>query len=265
MEHLTTHDLQLLLAGLQTLYAQLDLDAFPTQLLTVLSQVVPAETVSYNEVNLPRQRVQGLSIPTIDLAEERLAGLAQYIDQHPLIGRYQQTRDGQAYKVSDFLSQAAYHRLPLYNEVYRLLDTEYQMAFALPSPPSLIVGLAFNRRQQDFSERDREVLNLLRPHLIQAYRNAEAVSQTRQDLAHVQQAMEAQGWGLIVLSPEGRIRQMTPRAQQWVSAYFDRRPGSSAWLSEGLWAWVYAQQAGLMVDETIPAPPYPAGGYETLY
>lgn len=53
------------------------------------------------------------------------------------------------------------------------------MAVTLPAPAPLVI--AVNRSGKDFSEQERLLLNLLRPHLIQAYRNAESATRLRQD------------------------------------------------------------------------------------
>jgi len=129
---------------------------------------------------------------------------ARHMPEHPLITRYHQTRDGQAFKISDFLTRSQFHRLGLYHELYRRVQVEHQIAFVLPTPPPLIIGIALNRGRRDFSERERLLLNLLRPHLVQAYRNAEAVTQLHQELTAVRQALETLALGVIVLGRASR-------------------------------------------------------------
>ncbi len=67
------------------------------------------------------------------------------------------------------------HRLDLYREVYRPLGVEYQIAFTLPSSSQRVLGVALSRGERDFTARERDLLNLARPYLIQAYRNALAL------------------------------------------------------------------------------------------
>ncbi len=85
-----------------------------------------------------------------------------------------------ALKISDMLTQSQFHRLALYNEYYKKLDTKYQMVLPLLYDRNLLSGFAFNRDRRDFTENERLILNLLAPHLIQAYQNAEAASNARQ-------------------------------------------------------------------------------------
>lgn len=64
------------------------------------------------------------------------------------------------------------HRLELYREVYGPLGVEYQIAFMLPSARDEILGVVLSRTQRDFNAAERDLLNLARPYLIRAYRNA---------------------------------------------------------------------------------------------
>ena len=83
-------------------------------------------------------------------------------------------------KISDFYSARQWHSAGLYSDYYRAQEFEHQLELHLPIPPGTDAGpgrtirLAFFRgRGRDFSERDRALLTLLRPHLHQAYLSAE--------------------------------------------------------------------------------------------
>ena len=257
MERVTQRDLRALLECLREVYALQDVDAFAPHVIAALPKVVPAEITSYNEVNPRQQRIRWLWEPS-DADDPSVGPLFErHIHEHPLITRYQETRDGCAFKMSDFLTPSQFHRLGLYNEFYRRFDVEYQMAFALPTPPPLIIGIALNRGRRDFTERDRLLLNLLRPHLVQAYRNAEAVTQLQQELAAVRQALEALERGVIVLGRAGRVRLMTPQARRWVAAYFGSRPQGGDRLPEDLRRWVRHQEGLLAGPGDLPPPRQP--------
>jgi DNA-binding CsgD family transcriptional regulator len=83
-------------------------------------------------------------------------------------------------KISDFYSGRQWHSIGMYSDFFRLLGLEHQLILALPeapgrtAKPGRTVRLVFNRGPgPDFSERDRALLALLRPHLHQAYLDAE--------------------------------------------------------------------------------------------
>jgi DNA-binding CsgD family transcriptional regulator len=77
-------------------------------------------------------------------------------------------------KVSDFYSARQWHNTAMYSEYVRLWGSEHKMLLCLPAGPLRIARLIFSREPgPDFSERDRALLTLLRPHLHQAYLDAE--------------------------------------------------------------------------------------------
>jgi DNA-binding CsgD family transcriptional regulator len=83
-------------------------------------------------------------------------------------------------KPSDFYSARQWHSTGLYSDMLRPQGVEHQLQLCLPDPAGLSAGpgqtvrLYFYRGPgPDFTERDRAVLTLLRPHLHQAYLDAE--------------------------------------------------------------------------------------------
>ena len=83
-------------------------------------------------------------------------------------------------KLSDFYSARQWHSTGMYTDRCRPLGVEHTLMLCLPEAPPRTAGperhlrLYFDRGPgPDFSERDRAVLTLLRPHLHQAYLDAE--------------------------------------------------------------------------------------------
>jgi DNA-binding CsgD family transcriptional regulator len=74
---------------------------------------------------------------------------------------------GTATFLSDFVSERAKRRHPWYAEVMRPISQEHECKMLLPSPAGVTRGFYFVRHagSRDFDERDRAVLNALRPHL----------------------------------------------------------------------------------------------------
>lgn len=82
-------------------------------------------------------------------------------------------------KISDFYSTRQWHNTGMYCDTLRPAGFEHQLTLCLPLGPGRIAGpgqtvrLLFSRGHgPDFSERDRAVVALLRPHLHQAYIHA---------------------------------------------------------------------------------------------
>ena len=197
------------------------IEEFPAYIISGLPRVVDCDAISYNEVNLER----GTLVAAMEPANIRFPGDEQVFianaASHPLLCYYQETGDGRAYKISDFLTQEEFHQLDLYKNLYSRMGLEYQIAFTLPAPPPLVIGIALSRSKKDFSERERQLLNTIRPHLVQIRRRIETQSQLVGTVADLQRATDAFGQGVVALSgSEGSIAFATPEAWRLVGKYF---------------------------------------------
>jgi len=83
-------------------------------------------------------------------------------------------------KPSDFYSARQWHNTGEYTDILRPQGVEHQLQLCLPDPAGLSAGPGrtvrlhlFREPGPDFTDRDRAVLTLLRPHLHQAYLDAE--------------------------------------------------------------------------------------------
>jgi DNA-binding CsgD family transcriptional regulator len=148
----------------------LDLDELCRGLIVALRDAVPADWCALHE--LPPELPQTRSLTEPPLPAQFHEAFARYAFQNPLVAYYLESRDGRATRFSDLLTRRQLHRLDLYREVYEPLGVEYQIAFCLPSSAERILGVALSRGKRDFSSGERDLLNLARPYLIQAYRNA---------------------------------------------------------------------------------------------
>lgn len=248
MERLSQHDLRIFLELLRQLYAPLEFDLFVPQLLSALSQLVPSEWTYYNEVDPCRQKLSAVG-PAAGFPDANEI-FRQYMPEHPLIDHYGRTADSQALMLSDFLSQRQFHRLGLYHEFYRRLEVEYQMAVTLPVRAPVVIGLTVNRSRPAFSERERLLLNLLRPHLVQAHGNAKVFTQMWKALRELDR-------GIVTLTSQGRVLLLTEQARQWLEEYFAQSFCQGDRLPEDLQRWVTHQLSFLAQDSEVPPPRVP--------
>ena len=245
MEHLGNSDLRALLDFLHESSAFRDLDGFRFGIPISLSRLIPAESVSYDEV------LAGVRAAiTNDHPEARFPEmdevLARHATDHPLIVHYADTRDGRALKISDFIDRSELHRRELYQSLFRRVDTEYQIAFALPARAPLIIGIALSRKLRDFSEGERLILDLVRPHLSQIHRTVALLSE-------MSRAGEDAGRSLISVNGRGQVQGATDRARRWLAAYFGEPPGSRDRLPSKALFWLRRQQARLASVDAVPA------------
>lgn len=122
---------------------------------------------------------------------------------------------------------------------------------------SVMVGIALHRARADFSERNRLLLDLLRPHLVQAHANAEAVTQMGLDATLLQQIMTEMKQGVVILTRDGLVRLMTAQARVWLRQYFDWSVRSANYLPDTLERWRKRQDVLLTGADDAPLPRRP--------
>ncbi|WP_295617326.1 helix-turn-helix transcriptional regulator [Chamaesiphon sp. GL140_3_metabinner_50] len=233
--------------GIQQLYTLQNLDTFGVNALTIVDRLVPGDLPEFHLTNLRTRQISSSFLPDFlgfTPAMEKV--MQQHFGEHPIAQQMPLTLDG-VHKISDFITRQKLHSLEgLYQQFLRLLDTEDQMVFFLPNINAvnslepiqidpILVGFSMHRQWGKFTERDRLVLSLLRPHLSQAYNNAQQYHQLQQDRDRVQQYLH--DLGAIVLDSEGRIQSIAPQASTWLSSYFTTST-CSARLPDHLWSWV---------------------------
>jgi DNA-binding CsgD family transcriptional regulator len=218
VERLGKADLRAALDFLAVVGAASTLDQFADLLIVELPRLIRSDIVSYNEVDPQRRRAYFHSNPVETMFQGSEQILERYMDQNPLVVHYASTGDGAARKWSDFITQRELHSTDLYNELFRPLRVEREMVATLPSRPPVLVGIVVMRNGRDFDERDRTILDLLRPHLANAYANAVA----RETVAALEQALP--GDNVVILGPHRRIRYASSYAVELLSCFGESPP-----------------------------------------
>jgi hypothetical protein len=179
-----------------------DVAGFRTALLDVLPRIIPAAYTSYNEIGGDGNPLVTLVTP--QAPQRILAQWGRYGHQNPLVQHHLATRDPRAYRLSDVTSMAAFRELELYHEVFVPLGVEHQLAVTLPAPPRLLIGLVF-ADADDFTDPQRRLLDLARPHLIQAHANATLRERMHDVLKAVEAGLDDVGEAIVVADGANRI------------------------------------------------------------
>jgi DNA-binding CsgD family transcriptional regulator len=184
---------------------------FPTETLARFADIVRCDAIGFYRVDRVRRR----DLPLDGPQDDRWWKVAH---QHPICHYVEETGDFRAFKVSDFLTRAQLHRLELYDEYLRPLGLEYELMLPLPSPPWDERGFDFGRSRRDFSNRDREVLDTLSPHLVRVIRGVELRARLEAALGALDTGEVDQG--IVLLDSSGHIDHATPLARQLFVKYF---------------------------------------------
>ncbi|HEY9244856.1 MAG TPA: LuxR C-terminal-related transcriptional regulator [Streptosporangiaceae bacterium] len=174
-----TRDSQLLHTlsnGLAELY-QPDGGDFPSRVISLVSGLVPADSCSYNHLIGPvAVAIQIEPADALDFPDaEQL--FQQHLHEHPLLEHTEATGDLSARRISDVASDRQFRGLGLYHEFYRPAQVDHQLVVSVLAPYGGMISVALNRCGQDFSDQQRDVVDLLRPHLAQASAIASLLSQ----------------------------------------------------------------------------------------
>ncbi|HEX4127782.1 MAG TPA: LuxR C-terminal-related transcriptional regulator [Acidimicrobiales bacterium] len=205
--------------------------------------LVPSQLVAANEVDLPAGRFafwhEPSDFPMPDNSEQLLAEVGQ---DNPLIRHYAETGDGSARKFSDLVSQEELHRTRFYREFYSVVGLEYQMSVTLPAQAPRIFAVVCGASDKDFDEKDRQILNRIRPHLSQLWRGVRDLDRLRAIAELSEDVAVAQGWGAVVLGDPPH--EIIPNSL--VTLYRDfGRPSRDSPFSLRVQRWIADQRARL--------------------
>lgn len=203
MQNASAEELAKLLEIVAAVGGARDLDTFRRAAMDSLAEVMPAAKVSYNEIAFDGRPLVTLSKP--DQPEELFAIWERVAPQNPLLRHYLATRDGRALRTSDVVDRATFEATDFYRELLVPMGVAHQMAVTIPAPPELLIGVVVSD-PDDFSDSQRRLLDLARPHLIQAHANASL----REELTSVVQALavglDDTADAIVVAGPDQRVR-----------------------------------------------------------
>jgi DNA-binding CsgD family transcriptional regulator len=143
-------------------------ERFAEIVVETLARLIPGEIVAYNERELVSHRLLvARETPRVDPSPEVIDAVTTFCGEYPLsmLRRRFETR---ALKISDFLSLRELRGLNYYNHGLRPLGIEHQIRLWLSAPPGSARYFYVSRRRADgdFTNRDRELLELVRPFLV---------------------------------------------------------------------------------------------------
>src|SRR5258708_11848190 len=160
---LTPASSRAILDFLREIYASTDLDHFAHQVASQISQVIPSDIASYNEYEVDAARMRYVAVP----AEVDFPGLSEaferHMAEHPFVSHYARTGSERALRLTDFLTRPQFHRLGLYGEFYRRVETEFLLGPRFTTRPPGDIPPPGCRRVRAFPQPEPGPLELPRP------------------------------------------------------------------------------------------------------
>lgn len=161
-------------------------EPFPPELLEMLRGLVPCRSITYYAYNAEADTLLFDACSADAIGED--VGPAnpdynQLLWEHRAENPLCAPHPRRAVKLSDYLSRRQLLNYGFYVECYRPEGVEYLLELTLRRDSRIRDGFTLERGDRDFRERDRDVLELLEPFLVQLRRNADV----RRRLAAVEQ------------------------------------------------------------------------------
>jgi DNA-binding CsgD family transcriptional regulator len=229
MERLTKKELRALLECIKECYPICDIETFAQRVVSRLSKIVPTE-ISFNGVNPRKERNACPTYPHAASTPSQKKIFEPRVREHPIVIHHGKTRE---------TTQGLFQRLGLHNKFYPRLDAKNRIA------PRLIKEVAVNCKTKNLAVHEKFLLKLLRPHLNQAYRNAQTITHMQQKLTLVDQALYRLNFGLIFLTLDGKIHLATTGAMQHLTNYLGPQSLRKSRLPAPLWTWIKQRKVAL--------------------
>ena len=142
-------------------FAQLGVEQLP--------QLVASEFTTLSICHLASGRREVFGLPAGALSEQDRAAFDRHFHEHPLV-RYHAYQGGRStQRISDSLPMEQFRRSALYNDYYRRIRIDHAMALPIYVRDRVLVSFVLNRTRRNFTERERALLDVLRPHLARVY------------------------------------------------------------------------------------------------
>jgi DNA-binding CsgD family transcriptional regulator len=252
---LRASDLEALLAFVGNAQSVEGPEAFTPDLLVQLAALVPCEHVSFEDVNLA-ERILLAKVDSIDRCPPSAYDIRTLSDEawavmnaSPIAEYRGQTGDFGTVKWSDLFG----HRQRVRHDVQPEIPVVDMASVWLA--PSLVhkISLVFGSERRDFTERDRLVIDRLRPYLAGLYRDAGVRRLLATALAGLEHGSDQEGRGVLLRGRDGGLEFASPRGGALLTAYFGERGGR---LPPELEAWLQTEAKRPDRAATTPAAPF---------
>jgi DNA-binding CsgD family transcriptional regulator len=174
----------------------------PVEILARLQDLVPCDALMFQEIDVHAKRFGATTcFPSHDEADHDPDDDALYwtVGPCPICHYRDRTGDLAVVRMSDVISRRQYHELPIYREYHRPCGIEHMVDVGLSAGPNRHRSFLLLRGSdvRDFSERDRAVLEMLRPHLERLRARAAARARWREEEVTLDDDNRSRAWASL--------------------------------------------------------------------
>jgi len=211
--------------------------------LTALAELVPADVLTWDVVELSTGAVGHEAIPAEAEPPGAFDAVVETAADHPLLAAHA-ARRRPAVRLSELVEAAPLAHSELYGHLLHSSGVEYEIAIGMRTDRSEAVVAGLGRTEREFSERDRDVLDLARPALEGALR----ATQARGRLVRALAVDPPPGTAVVLLDRDGEIELSSLDADRWLAEHFGagEHPG---WLPGPVAEWLALPPRPPLVSE----------------
>jgi DNA-binding CsgD family transcriptional regulator len=148
-------------------------------ILACLRTLVPADITTLSICDLETGRRHVVSDAAGAISPAQAEAFDRHFHEHPLVLEHGHNPTATTKRISDLVQPADFRRTPLFNDYYRAIRIDYAMAVPIHVDRHELVSFVLNRSGRDFSDRDRDCLESIRPLLGSLFRLAREIEDAR--------------------------------------------------------------------------------------
>jgi DNA-binding CsgD family transcriptional regulator len=155
------------------------IDALARAAVNALPRLVASEITSLSVCDLESGRRQVVATPAAAIGAVDIAAFNRYFRVHPLVHYHADLRGPGAHRISDSLPFSRFCNSGLYSEYYRRIGIDHAVALPVFVDDKTLVSFVLNRRRRDFSDHERDMLDLVGGGLSRLYVKAYSMERAR--------------------------------------------------------------------------------------
>jgi DNA-binding CsgD family transcriptional regulator len=146
---------------------------FAAAVVTGMQRLIATEIAVFQVLDRDAQRILTRMAPEDPFTPEEVAYYTAHSEEMPLVPYYARTGDTRARRISDVIEPDEWLASDYYRLCLARLDLPHCLALPITVTESTVAALSFNRRGQDFTPRDCELLDAFAPHFRLAWERHE--------------------------------------------------------------------------------------------
>ncbi|MCA9467712.1 MAG: helix-turn-helix transcriptional regulator [Nitrospira sp.] len=255
---LTASEQKKSLQFLQTLFEYSDLETFQKNVVKAAARLFPADLTVFNDHDLQTHQVHYRlyphAFPALPEAPDILRwGLAH--NDIPMYPFWKKIGEGRAVRFSDLVPKSQQSRWAFFHEFYLPHHIPYGIVMMVSVLGSWHLSLSFHRTDTDFSPHQRDLINLLRPHLSQALHNALAVTAWQFAQNQIPTTVPDPALPLALVTTQGRLLWATDQSLALFQQYGESLSPPKDLLPAIITEWVQCQEQRANDPEHRLRPP----------